>query len=134
MRNEVLILSLLNKFVEKTPTIYTFLTAIISIYWWYHRYSTFLSLEFMVLIHFLEEQTWWNIAIRNIPIKIKELTLFRKTTLSCKLFKDFSFSCSSVSREYEEEALKPPSSISSSKRAVLDARLSLEKKKWKKNL
>lgn len=55
---------------------------------------------------------------------ISPVNLFRKTTLSCKLCTALSLSCSLMSREYEEEALRPPSSRPS-KRADLEERCSL---------
>lgn len=82
----------------------------------------------MTIINFKSFEKNKNGVQDLLKIKVEELTLFRKTTLSCRIFKDLSFSCSSV---YDEEALRPPSSMPSrlSNRALLDARLSLQKKR-----
>lgn len=87
----------------------------------------------MTIINFKSFEKNKNGVQDLLKIKVEELTLFRKTALSCKKFKDLSFSCSYVSHEYDEEALRPPSSMPSSlsNRAFLDARLSLQTKKIK---
>lgn len=90
------------------------------------------GVNFETNIQLTLELEMWNELIAeelsdaNHPLSKIRLTLLSNKTLSCKLSTALSLSWSLVSWEYEEDALRPPSSRPS-KREDLEPRCSLHK-------